>query len=165
MRVLLLVRDPRGTLQSRKHRDWCPGQPDCDQPGILCADMVSDYTAALRLSRLYPERFRAIRYEDFSLDPYRGVHDLFEFFGLSVHQSVSDFLDSHTRTNAGGVSSTFRNSRSAPFHWRLELPFHEVQYIERQCEQAMLHWGYVRAHNESSLKDMNPLADYSVVKS
>lgn len=58
VRVLLLIRDPRGTLQSRKHRDWCPGRPDCDQPNLLCADMVSDYTAAIRLQKLYPDRFR-----------------------------------------------------------------------------------------------------------
>lgn len=55
---MLLVRDPRGTLQSRKHRDWCPGEPDCDQPNILCADMVSDYSAAIGLSNKYPDRFR-----------------------------------------------------------------------------------------------------------
>lgn len=58
VKVVLLVRDPRGTLQSRKHRDWCPGEPDCDQPNNLCADMVSDYSAAVQLNRRYPDRFR-----------------------------------------------------------------------------------------------------------
>lgn len=58
VRILLLVRDPRGTIQSRKHRDWCPGHPDCDEPSSLCADMVSDYAAAHRLNKLYPDRFR-----------------------------------------------------------------------------------------------------------
>ncbi|RZC32824.1 carbohydrate sulfotransferase 5, partial [Asbolus verrucosus] len=57
VKVLLLMRDPRGTLQSRKHRDWCPGQPDCDKPNLLCADMVSDYSAAIQLKKLYPDRF------------------------------------------------------------------------------------------------------------
>ncbi|KAJ8927351.1 hypothetical protein NQ314_020199 [Rhamnusium bicolor] len=58
VKVVLLVRDPRGTLQSRKHRDWCPGEPDCDQPNNLCADMVSDYSAAIQLKKRYPDRFR-----------------------------------------------------------------------------------------------------------
>lgn len=58
VRVLLLIRDPRGTLQSRKHRDWCPGEPDCDQPYLLCGDMVSDYGAAVQLQKDYPDRFR-----------------------------------------------------------------------------------------------------------
>lgn len=156
VRVLLLVRDPRGTLQSRKHRDWCPGQPDCDQPNLLCADMVSDYTAAIRLQKLYPDRFRAIRYEDFSLDPYKGVQELFDFFHLYLHPNVMEFLDSHTKLNSGGVSSTFRNSKSAPFHWRSDLSFSEVQYIEEQCQVAMKHWGYARARNETHLREFNP---------
>jgi hypothetical protein len=31
VRILNLVRDPRGTMASRSHRDWCPKNPDCDQ--------------------------------------------------------------------------------------------------------------------------------------
>lgn len=57
VRVLLLIRDPRGALQSRKHRDWCPGVPDCDQPRLLCEDMVSDYNAATDLLEKYTNRF------------------------------------------------------------------------------------------------------------
>ncbi|GLV41276.1 uncharacterized protein CBL_04800 [Carabus blaptoides fortunei] len=162
VRVLLLVRDPRGTLQSRKHRDWCPGQADCDQPNLLCADMVSDYSAAIRLQNSYPDRFRAIRYEDFSLDPYKGVEELFSFFNLNIHPNVMEFLDSHTKLNVGGVSSTFRNSKSAPFHWRADLNFSEVQYIEEQCQSAMKYWGYVRAKNETHLREFNPLTDYAL---
>ena len=75
VRVLLLIRDPRGTMQSRKHRlqridlygycihiwiiwikwmicpnlpnsrIWCPGNPDCDDPKMLCQDLVDDYQA------------------------------------------------------------------------------------------------------------------------
>jgi hypothetical protein len=60
VRVLLLVRDPRGTLQSRKHRDWCPGNPDCFEPIRLCTDLVADYSAAVRLTMKYPHRFRYV---------------------------------------------------------------------------------------------------------
>lgn len=93
----MLARDPRGTLQSRKHRDWCPGNIDCDQASLLCADLVSDYSASLRLSKKYPDRFMAMRYEDLSLDPYKKVHQLFKFFGLDYHPSVKLFLDTHTK--------------------------------------------------------------------
>ena len=58
VQVLLLVRDPRGTLQSRKHRTWCPGKPDCDQPEHLCTDLVNDYYAAQQLMKDHPERIR-----------------------------------------------------------------------------------------------------------
>ncbi|XP_018319300.1 carbohydrate sulfotransferase 4 [Agrilus planipennis] len=162
VRVLLLVRDPRGILQSRKHREWCPGIPDCDQPNILCADMVSDYSAAIKLKHKFPHRFSVIRYEDLSLNPYNEVKKLLQFFNLYFHPNVMNFLDSHTRINYGGLSSTFRNSKNTPFHWRMDLNFSEVQYIEEQCTQAMHLWGYVKAYNETNLKEFNPLTEFTL---
>lgn len=58
VRLVLLIRDPRGILQSRKHREWCPAKPDCSDPALVCADMVSDFSAAVELSKKYPRSFR-----------------------------------------------------------------------------------------------------------
>lgn len=107
---------------------------------------------------------RVIRYEDFSQDPYRGVDMVFSFFQLVVSESVHEFLNTHTRLNVGGVSSTFRNSSSAPFHWRQDLNYSEVKQIEEQCTEAMHHWGYVKARNEFSLRDLNPVTNYTLMR-
>ncbi|XP_073981438.1 carbohydrate sulfotransferase 1-like [Rhodnius prolixus] len=157
IRVLLVVRDPRGTMQSRKHRDWCPGQSDCWDPTLLCADLTSDYSAAIRLHKKYPNTFRAVRYEDISLNPYKGAESLLNFFGRYYGPTVKRFLDTHTKINVGGVSSTFRNSRVAPFHWRNDLSHSEVLSIQRKCLTAMSVWGYVKAHNASHQKTFNPI--------
>lgn len=106
--------------------------------------------------------FRAIRYEDLSMDPYKYTEELFSFFRLDFHPQVISFLDSHTKLDAGGVSSTFRNSRSAPFHWRMDLNFSEVQYIEENCDEAMQLWGYLKAKNETHLREFDPLTSYSI---
>lgn len=151
VKIVLLVRDPRGTIQSRKHREWCPGQPDCDTPSILCDDMVSDFKAAEILIKKYPSRFKAIRYEDLSLEPFKVTKDILNFYGLPFDADVEDFLDSHTRTDIGGVSSTFRDSKTAPFHWMRDLSFNEIQYIQMQCNEAMEMWGYKQADNEEAL--------------
>lgn len=58
VRLVLLVRDPRGILQSRKHREWCPSKPDCSDPALVCGDMVSDFSAAVEFSKKYPNSFR-----------------------------------------------------------------------------------------------------------
>lgn len=60
IRLVLLVRDPRGILQSRKHREWCPTNPDCSDPALVCADMVSDFSTAVQLIEKYPHTFRYI---------------------------------------------------------------------------------------------------------
>ncbi|GLH08875.1 Uncharacterized protein GBIM_14026 [Gryllus bimaculatus] len=120
VRVLLLVRDPRGTVQSRKHRVWCPNHPDCAEPALLCSDLVADYSAAVELNAKYPNRF-----------------------------SVQQFLDTHTKVDVGGVSSTYRNSKSAPFHWRQDLSHQEVRNIQRiisvlqGSEYHAMFWGFM----------------------
>ncbi|XP_014249010.1 carbohydrate sulfotransferase 4-like [Cimex lectularius] len=157
IRVLLVVRDPRGTMQSRKHRDWCPGFPDCSDPALVCADMVSDYSAAVRFKKKYPNTFRVLRYEDFSINPYKGTEQLFKFFGLEFTHHVKKYLDTHTKINAGGVSSTYRNSSYAPFHWRTDLDHKEVLKIQKSCKTAMSIWGYVKANNISHQRKFNPI--------
>jgi hypothetical protein len=64
------------------------------------------------------------------MNPTNNTADVFNFFGFSVHQKVLDFLDSHTKSNKGGVSSTFRDSKTAPFKWREKLCMAEVVSIQ-----------------------------------
>lgn len=163
VKILLLARDPRGTVQSRKHREWCPGVPDCDNPAILCKDMVSDYKAAEILLKNYPARFKVVRYEDLSLEPFKLTKEILTFYGLPFDPDVEDFLDSHTRTDIGGVSSTFRDSKTAPFHWMRDLAFDEIDYIQQHCTEAMNLWGYRKADNEDMLLTniFNPMLPYS----
>lgn len=70
--------------------------------------------------------FRAVRYEDLSMNPYEMTQDILQFYGLPFDPQVEEFLDSHTKSNYGGVSSTFRDSKSAPFHWIKDLDIDEV---------------------------------------
>lgn len=160
IRLILLIRDPRGILQSRKHREWCPTSPDCSDPALVCADMVSDFSVAVRLIKKYPRSFRVVRYEDLSVEPYKYVKDLCAFYGLDFHSNVKRFLDTHTKSDVGGVSSTFRNSKVAPFHWRTDLDFEEVDEIQRVCAPAMRLWGYVEAINATHQKEFDPLTEY-----
>jgi len=157
VRVLLLVRDPRGTMQSRKHRDWCPGNPDCEAPARLCGDLVSDYQAFKQLSKEFPGRYKVFRYEDFSMNPTNNTIDVFQFFGFSYHQKVRDFLDTHTKSNKGGVSSTFRDSKTAPFKWREKLSMAEVVNIQVKCEEAMRLWGYKILTDPEELTTFEPV--------
>ncbi|XP_046737913.1 carbohydrate sulfotransferase 4-like [Diprion similis] len=160
VRLVLLVRDPRGILQSRKHTSFCSKNPDCMDPGLLCADLVSDFNSAVELQEKYPTTFRVIRYEDLSVEPHKQVEELFKFYGLHFHPNVKKYLDTHTKHNVGDVYSTYRNSKTAPFHWRTNLEFEEVEEIQRTCFMAMKHWGYVPALNASHQREFNPVTNY-----
>lgn len=60
VQVLLLVRDPRGTMQSRRHRVWCPDNPDCNDPAWLCQDLISDFHTAKKFLKMFPHSFRYV---------------------------------------------------------------------------------------------------------
>jgi len=159
VKVLLLVRDPRGTMESRRHRDWCPGNPDCEDPAKLCGDLESDYYAYQQLVKQYPERYKVFRYEDFSMNPYNNSKEVFQFFGFTMHTNVINFLDTHTKNNIGGVSSTFRDSKTAPFKWREKLTAQDVFTIQEKCDKAMQLWGYRKLSPDQKLLDLDPVMD------
>lgn len=96
------------------------------------------------------------------MDPYKHVKELYDFYGLHFHDNVMRFLDTHTKNDVGGVSSTFRNSKAAPFHWRADLDFEEVQEIQNACTLAMRLWGYVMALNSTHQKDFDPITNYQL---
>lgn len=158
VRIVFLVRDPRATIQSRKHCEWCPGNPDCDHIPSVCEDLVSDFYAATNLSIKYPQQFKVIRYEELSLDPFRVTADILKFYGLPFDRNVRDFLESHTTSDIGNIYSTYRNSKSTAFRWINELTLEEVDSIQASCSKAMYLWGYKRMETESfGDRKFNPL--------
>ena len=79
-----------------------------------------------------------------------------------MYPRVINFIESHTHENMGGVSSTFRDSKNAPYHWRNELNFSEVQVIQEKCSLAMELWGYRKANTQQELKELDPLMKYNL---
>ncbi|XP_045101105.1 carbohydrate sulfotransferase 5-like isoform X2 [Portunus trituberculatus] len=163
VQVLLLVRDPRGTMQSRRHRVWCPDNPDCDDPAWLCQDLVSDFHTAKKFQTMFPNSFRMVRYEDLSFNVYNMTKKLFDFFHLSYHPRVQAFLDTHTKQTIGGVSSTFRDSKVAPIHWQQDLSWKDVKQIQSVCGKALRLWGYKIAKDEAHLRSFNPVGEFKNV--
>ncbi len=58
LKILLLVRDPRGTMHSRLNLEWCMKSSECNSTTRLCDDLVSDYKALIQLDKKYPGRIR-----------------------------------------------------------------------------------------------------------
>jgi hypothetical protein len=45
-------------MESRNHRDWCPENPDCEDPAKLCSDLVDDYHSAQELVKKFPGKIK-----------------------------------------------------------------------------------------------------------
>ncbi|KOB66269.1 Carbohydrate sulfotransferase 5, partial [Operophtera brumata] len=163
-KVVLLIRDPRGAMQSRQHRNFCQPAADCWKPELLCADMISDYVAAGRLIQKYPDQLMVLRYEELALSPNVTTHQLLKFLRLGATQRVDEFLHTHTNMEVAGVSSTFRVSRDVPFRWKNLLKYSEVEEIQGACKEAMALWGYKLANNVTHMtsKEFYPLEPYTI---
>jgi len=100
-----------------------------------------------------------MRYEDLSLNSEQAVKKIFKFFHLEYHPQVQTFLETHTTRNSSGVSSTFRDSKVVPFHWREDFAndFSTVEKIQSTCAKAMKLWGYVPATNVSHMLKFSPM--------
>ncbi|KAJ0181057.1 hypothetical protein K1T71_003142 [Dendrolimus kikuchii] len=165
IRVVLLIRDPRGVLQSRRHLDFCQKAPDCREPERLCADMVNDYVAAKQLMLDYPGRLKIVRYEELAFNPKGETLELYKFLKLGGLQSVEKFLYSHTNVKIAGVTSTYRITRDIPFKWKHLLDFKYVAKIQMACKEAMSLWGYRKAENATHMKSIEfyPVDQYVIV--
>ena len=154
VKIMLLVRDPRGTVNSRKTRSWCKGSPDCADPARLCKEMEADFHAFKDLSKRYPSRYKVVRYEDFSLDPEKHSKDVLQFYGVPFHPNVEKYLQSHTTKEKG---LTGRDSKKAPFLWRHQLSKTAIIKIQEGCETALSLWGYNLYRGTGSLKTFDPI--------
>jgi hypothetical protein len=62
LKLILLVRDPRGIMKSREKRDWCETSNfDCMNVSKLCQDLNDDYKTALALAQIIPKQVIVIR--------------------------------------------------------------------------------------------------------
>ncbi|CAH0388253.1 unnamed protein product [Bemisia tabaci] len=164
LRVILLVRDPRGIMTSRSHHAWCNKDPDCAQPLHTCSDMIADYATAIRFSEMFPKRFMVLRYEELAFEPLKKTRELFRFMGLKLHRSVLKFLLTHTKFKAGGAFGTFRNSTATALAWRTTSP-ERILNIQSQCEIAIRLWGYRFIRNFMDLQNFSPLKpNFTVAK-
>ncbi len=103
-----------------------------------------------------------MRYEDFCQDIDANARKALEFFGFHYHNRIKAFIQSHTHANIGGVSSTYRDSRNAPYHWKQDLTFKEVDHIQKECGDAMRLWGYRQAETSDDLNTLQPLLNFSL---
>lgn len=108
--------------------------------------------------------FRVLRYEDFSSDPYNKTKELFDFIGFRITPSVKEFLDTHTTQNLGDVSSTYRDSRTAPYHWKRDLPFETVIDIQSGCTEAMDLWGYRKYRHLREIEKLHSVLPLNLTK-
>ncbi|XP_077513836.1 carbohydrate sulfotransferase 5-like [Amblyomma americanum] len=146
VRVLHLVRDPRGIYHSRRGLKWCMQNAECDKASALCMQMRADLEEFRELTRLLPpNRTHTLRFEDLALDPVNETKRLYARLGLDYTSSVAEYLKNHTtatRQDMKNAHGTKRNTRDVPGMWKKKLSRTTVGAIEETCIDVMRTLGY-----------------------
>ncbi|XP_042878592.1 uncharacterized protein LOC122257394 [Penaeus japonicus] len=141
LRVVHLVRDPRGSLHSRMQLTWCHSQA-CSDPNTVCGDLMTDLKLSEWVKERFPEKYLLVRYEDLGLQPEETARRIFKFLQLTYHKSVASFVRDHTSINRKtkkkpSTYSTYRDSKSTTFAWRGALNFTTLEEIQNVCREPL----------------------------
>lgn len=158
LKIIYLMRDPRGTLNSRTKYPidiWCKKQSVCSSSKKFCELLADDLEVMCDLLSTRPEAFIVIRYEDLAINPQLVANQLAQFLGQSstVLPSMEAFLKSHTfvlgdvteKSKRAGIAyayTTFRNSSITATKWRQELNFNRVLEYQKDCKVILDALGY-----------------------
>ncbi|XP_054706330.1 carbohydrate sulfotransferase 1-like [Uloborus diversus] len=174
LKVIYLMRDPRGSFNSRNKfpiAAWCKKDVLCHSAKQFCTSLEDDLEAVCHLRAEKPTDFLAIRYEDLAMNPYQTTKTIVRFLGFEeIPKNLVSFLKTHTsvqdklkiRTKAMGIEfpySTFRNSAMAATSWRKEMSFVRLTELQKSCQPVLNFFGY---HSYSTLVSLRSNIQYDI---
>ena len=168
LKVLVLVRDPRGTHNSRVSgpvSTWC-SSPSCSDPQVWCPHLLADITAAFKLERSYPGTVLLVRYEDLSMDPITTTTNILTFLQLPLTRDIQLFIETHSYAQNTPVWNrshkkkdskkdpygTIRDSSATASAWKKSLDLQDIFQIQQVCREPMEILGYTFIKEETDLK-------------
>ncbi|XP_068250188.1 carbohydrate sulfotransferase 3-like [Palaemon carinicauda] len=136
LKVIHIVRDPRASLISAWQRGWnIPADTSCD-------NMAADLQNALKLKRLHPKKYLAVRYEDLRDNPWGLAKKIFAFLGYHhLPPTTIDFLKT-TTSNDTDPFGTSRNTGQKTQAWRSVITADQLRMIETACKPAINKIGF-----------------------
>ncbi|KAL9950556.1 hypothetical protein ACROYT_G043069 [Oculina patagonica] len=149
IRVLHLVRDPRGNINSRINIDWLKHYPN---PKLaytarkLCDSIVANLDHADRtLTELkLKHKYKMVRYKQIADDPLGTAKDIYNFAGFDMPLETEKWIVESTKPSKKELKealkqpySTVRNATGNADKWRQDAFFERNRVIERECKPLM----------------------------
>ncbi|XP_045197675.2 carbohydrate sulfotransferase 1-like [Mercenaria mercenaria] len=152
LKVIHLFRDPRGILNSHMHTRFYQKKVQSvsdieNDIKTTCKRMQYDIDAALRLKRLYTDRFRIVQYEDLG-DLLRKARVLYNFMELDLTPEIQRDLENLVRSE---------NSTTGfhPYSYRTSLPWDIERAANKHCKGVFLALGYPVYKDENEYKNLD----------
>ncbi|KAJ8248908.1 hypothetical protein GJAV_G00229080 [Gymnothorax javanicus] len=173
LKIIQLVRDPRGILSSRIETFWDtyrlwriwstsgrkPYNLDLTQLTMVCEDYLNSISTGLSRPHWLKGKYMLVRYEDLARNPLQKTKEIYEFLGMSLDKNVVKWIQINTRgrkeLSAKHKFGTVRDSAANAESWRLKLSFEMVEYTQNICRQVLHQLGYKNVKSSEELKNLS----------
>ena len=131
LKILFVVRDPRGIMNSRIKTDWFPIMNN-DTKGVtnniesLCFKMNEDVKMIDKFKRDFPGRLKDLRLEDIVFNPKKTFRDIFDFIDLKMTDVYVQKIK-----NIFGERPTFLST------WNTTLNQTYIKLTEENCQYML----------------------------
>ena len=158
LKVIHLVRDPRGIIHSRgkKKNKWMTMGTDTHSKA-LCKEMSQDVVDAFDLQTKYPFQIDTFSYEMIASKPVEMTKYLYKFLNMPYDDSVEVWLNKSVRASDdnGYFGAQRKNSEDASTQWRKEMSFTEAITVQKNCARVLSLLGYTTFKSEIKMRDTN----------
>ncbi|KFO09951.1 Carbohydrate sulfotransferase 1 [Balearica regulorum gibbericeps] len=171
LKVIQLVRDPRGILASRSetfrdtYRLWRiwdgtgrkPYNLDVTQLTTVCEDFWNSVSTGLNRPLWLKGKYMLVRYEDLARNPMKKTEEIYDFLGIPMDSNVERWIQNNTRGDRSSSKhkyGTVRNSAATAEKWRF-LSYEIVAFTQHACQQVLAQLGYKTASSEEELKNLS----------
>ena len=146
VRVIQLVRDPRGSFNSRIKLGWMVEYHHSDFP-ITVRYKCSKLAQNIKFGRNLPSKWRVkyleVHYQDLAKHPIETANSMYEFAGFQMSPKILDWVRKNTSPSKEellkekkDVFSSVRNSSANADYWTQEAPINRTRIIEKYCKEA-----------------------------
>ena len=147
IRVIQLVRDPRGSLNSRIKlhwiKDYTSKKPFFHSVRKNCVKLAENIKFGRNLDK-WQNKHLEVHYRDLAGKPIETTKLMYKFAGFEMPDSVLDWIVQNTSPSKEELSkhqmerySAVRNSTANVDKWHEESPIERVRIIEEECSEAL----------------------------
>ncbi|XP_062618779.1 carbohydrate sulfotransferase 1-like isoform X1 [Saccostrea cucullata] len=150
LKIVHLVRDPRGTLHSQFTNLLNEANLSVSAKD-LCGRIVLDLSALEEVQYCHKDRIMSVIYENLCQNPLTIVQNIYNFLKINYTKSVKDYV---TRIMKGPVKlcaycTNRGNSVVNAYRWISTIPRHVIQTIDKHCSFLYSKLGYLHLNYDN----------------